>query len=268
MLKIGIIGCGNIGSQLARAIVKDFSAKANLVAISDKEIKKAIKLSKTILPKPKVLSISQLIKKSDLVIEAASANVSAGILKKCIQNKKPVLIMSIGGLLGKQNLLKMATKKGIPVYLPSGAICGIDGIKAASIGKIKRVTLTTTKPPAGLKDAPYIIKNKINLNKIKRKTEVFCGSAIKAVSAFPANINVSAVLSLAGIGPYKTKVKIILDPKAKRNIHQVEAEGDFGKIVTVAENVPSKANPKTSQLAVFSAIAAIKQILDSVKIGT
>ena len=268
MLKIGIIGCGNIGSQLAKAVVKDFKSKAILVAISDKDLKNAARLSKIIRPKPKIFSIPQLIKKSDLVIEAASAGISANILKQCVKNKKDILIMSIGGLLARPKLLFAAAKKNVCVYLPSGAISGIDGIKAASIGKIKKVTLTTTKPPQGLKGAPYIIKNKIDLDRIKRKTVIFSGPASEAVTAFPANINVSAVLSLAGIGPKKTIVKIVADPASKRNIHSIEAQGDFGKISTITENVPSVANPKTSQLAVFSAIAMIRQILNSVKIGT
>lgn len=268
MLKIGIIGCGNIGSQLAKAVVRDFKNKAHLSAISDKETKKAIRLSKKFTPPPKVLSISQLIKKSDLVIEAASASISADILRQCVKNKKDVLIMSVGGLLASQKLLAAAAKKRVRVYLPSGAISGIDAIKAASTGKISKVTLTTTKPPHGLEGAPYIIKNKIDLDKIKRKTVIFSGPAAEAVGAFPANINVSAVLSLAGIGPQKTIVRIVADPASRRNIHSIEAEGDFGRLITVTENVPSAANPKTSQLAVFSAIATIKQILNSVKIGT
>ncbi|MBA7660637.1 L-aspartate dehydrogenase [subsurface metagenome] len=176
--------------------------------------------------------------------------------------------MSVGGLLGNEDLLDLAKKKDCKIYLPSGALAGLDGVKSASVGRIDSITLTTRKPPEGLKGAPYIIRNKIDLDAIIKETVIFEGSANEAVEGFPKNINVSAALSLAGIGAEKTRVRIIADPNLKRNIHEVEVKGEFGRLVSRTENLPSPKNPKTSYLACLSAIATLKGIVSSIKIGT
>jgi aspartate dehydrogenase len=178
------------------------------------------------------------------------------------------MVMSVGGLIGHEDLLKKASKKCVKVYIPSGALCGVDGLKSSSTGRIKSVTLTTRKPPKGLEGAPYIKEHNINLAAIKNETVIFTGSAKDAIKAFPQNVNVSAVLSLAGIGAGKTRVRIITSPQYTKNIHEVEIESEAGRIFTRTENVPSKTNPRTSELAVFSAIATLKGITDSVRLGT
>ena len=267
-IKIGIIGCGAIGTQLANAVDKKFKDKAELAAVCDKEVEKAKKLAGSLRKKPKVLSIDKLIKSADLVIECASAHISKDVARKCVKAGKDVVVMSVGGLLGAEVLFKEARKKSVNIFLPSGAIAGIDGIKAASMAKIEKVTLVTRKPPQALSGAPYILRKKIDLSKIKKETVLFHGSAKEAVKEFPANINVAAILSLAGIGPAKTKVKIIAVPGAKVNSHEIIAEGSFGKIRTLAENVPTPGNPKTSYLAILSAMAKLNQIFNNVNIGT
>ncbi|MDD5135955.1 MAG: DUF108 domain-containing protein, partial [Candidatus Omnitrophica bacterium] len=168
----------------------------------------------------------------------------------------------------REELLKKAEKKGVRVYIPSGALCGIDGVKSASAGRIDSVTLTTRKPPRGLAGAPYLKENKIDLDKITGKTIVFEGSAEEAIKGFPQNVNVSAALGLAGIGAKKTRVRLVTSPDYTKNIHEVEIVGECGRIFTRTENVPSKANPKTSGLAVFSAISTLAGITRSVRIGT
>lgn len=259
MKKIGIIGCGAIGTGIAEFINKKLKKKAKIAFICDIDLKKRDALLGKIKPKPCAVNIDTLIKKSDFIIEAAGVKVSGKILEKAISYKKDVLIMSTGGLLKKSSLFEKAKSRGSNVYLPSGAICGLDGLKGASIGKIKSVKLTTRKPPKGLKGAPYL-KN-INIDKIKRETVVYNGNALEAMKYFPKNINVAATLSLSGVGPKKTKVKIITSPKYIKNIHEVEVEGEFGKLFARTENVPSKNNPKTSQLAIFSALSKIKEVI-------
>ena len=267
-LKIGIIGCGTIGSKLARVIDKELKNRARIAGLCDIDREKVKGLSGALKSKPAGLGILDLIKVSDLVIEAASTKVSGYILKKAIGANKDIMLMSIGGLLNHESLFKTAREKGIKIYLPSGAISGIDAIKAAGQAKIKSARLTTRKPPRGLEGAPYIVKNKIDLKQIKGEKILFDGTANEAVKGFPKNVNVSALLSLAGIGADKTRVTIITSPLFKRNSHQVEVEGDFGRLITRTENVPSPDNPKTSYLAILSAIATLKQILSPVKIGT
>ena len=270
MKKIGIVGAGAIGSFFARSVNDKFKSLARIVAICDTNTDAAKKLSSSLPGKPQVLPLDKLIVKSDLIIEAASPAVSAKVCKAALTKGKDVLIMSIGGLLTSyKSLFELAKKKKATIVLPSGAICGLDGIKAASIGKIQRVSLTTRKPPKGLKGAPFIIKNRIDLDSVDKEQVIFNGTANDAVKAFPKNINVSALLSIAALGPKKTKVKIITSPEYMVNSHEIEVEGDFGRLITKTENVPSPENPKTSFLAPLSAVAALRELLEpSRKIGT
>jgi aspartate dehydrogenase len=268
--KIGIIGCGAIGSFLAKKISTDLKPVCRLWALSDIDKEKAERLSKALNPKPLITGFDMIIGKSDIVIEAASASASLDIARRALKKKKTVFIMSSGGILNNANeLFCLAKKNKARIILPSGAVCGLDGIKSAAIGGIHKACLTTKKPPRGLMGAPFIEKNRINLNSITGETLIFEGTADEAVKAFPKNINVSALLSIAGIGAKKTTVKIITSPEYMVNTHEIEIEGDFGRIITVTENMACADNPKTSFLACLSVLSALKQVLcDSVRIGS
>ena len=267
-LKVGIIGCGTMGRAIAAACQKDLFGSIELAALCDIDEEKALALAKTLKRRVPVLGMSELIKKSALVVEAASASISAKVLSSCLSAKRDCLIMSVGGLVGREKLLIGATAAGVRVYIPSGAISGIDGLKSAMTSQVTSVTLTTRKPPKGLTGAPYLKENCIDLSKIEGETVIFEGSAEEAVKGFPQNVNVSAVLSLAGIGAKKTKVRIVTSPEYVGNVHEVEIVGASGRITTRTENLPSATNPKTSALAIFSAIATLKSAASSVRIGT
>lgn len=256
-IKVGIIGCGAIGSEIARACKGLLKDKFELKALYDIDREKS-----------EVKSIDELFDLVDLVVESASASISRKVLEKAIEKKKSVLIMSVGGLIDSGALLEKARQRNINVYLPSGAICGIDGVKAAGLSKIDKITLTTRKPPEGLEGAPFLKAKNIDLKSIKGETVLFEGSALEAVKGFPKNVNVSSVLSLAGLGAGKTTVRIITSPAQAKNAHEIKITGDFGTITTKTENVPSENNPKTSRLAYLSAIATLKGLAESVKIGT
>jgi len=261
MKKIGIVGCGTIGSFLAKRITKDLKSQARITGLCDIDTKKAKLLAGRVSPKPPVLSLERLIATSDLIIETASGKACPVICRKAIMKGKDVLVLSVGGLLGHEKLFSLAKRKGCRIILPSGAICGLDGLRSALSGRVRNVTLTTRKPPKGLAGAPYILRKRIDLGRIKRPTTIFDGSALQAVKAFPKNVNVSAALSIAGIGPRRTRVKIITSPKFKSNTHEVEVVGEFGRLVTRTENVPFPENPKTSCLAAYSALATLRQVL-------
>jgi aspartate dehydrogenase len=268
MLKVGLIGCGTIGSEIARAITDRFSKDAKLVALCDINEDRAGKLLDTLGDQPQVLSMDELIQESDLVIEAASGKIVAELVSKCLQAEVDVMVISVGGFIGHEELFQKAEEGNCRIYLPSGALCGVDAVKAARISNITRAQLITRKPPRGLKGAPYLEKQNIDISNIDNERVIFEGSAEEAIKAFPKNINVSALLSLTGLGAKETKVKIITSPKFTTNSHQMIIEGDFGRIESLSENKPSPNNPKTSYLAVLSCIACLKQILSRVKLGT
>lgn len=271
LLKIGIVGCGAIGSSLAKTIAKDFSKKARLCALYDIDGEKSIRLSQSVSGKNILATpdLSKLIDRSDLVIEASCANNSWEITRKVLSGRRDIMVMSVGGLLTHAGqLFKLAAKYNSKVYIPSGAICGIDALKAAGSNKVNSVILTTKKPPKAFLNVAYVVKKKIQLNKLKKDTVIFEGSAYAAIKAFPQNINVAATLSMAGIGAAHTRVKIIASPGLTRNIHEIQIDSAAGRIFSRTENVIHPDNPKTSFLAVLSAVATLKQILAPVRIGT
>ncbi len=267
MIKAGIIGCGTIGGVIADAVVNRFKNSITLIGVSDINETNARALIKKLNLKAEILKQDEIIKRCELVIESASGSVSYEIAKAALRADKSIIIMSTGGLLNKADIFEIAEKSAGKLYLPSGAICGLDGLKAAMMANVRSATLTTKKPPKGLVGAPYIVENKIDLDSIKSETVIFEGTAIDAVKGFPQNVNVAATLSLSGLGAKKTKVRIVTSPDYTSNTHEVEIEGDFGRLKTVTDNVPMPTNPKTSYLAALSAIAMLDGIISSIKIG-
>lgn len=267
-MSIGLIGCGAIGSVLADYISKD--KEMDLTCIFDADAKNSRGLSSKLKKKPRAVKSPGDMKACDLVIEAASQDAVREHALGALEHSD-LMIMSVGALSDSalfNSLRKRAKETGRHIHIPSGAIAGLDGIKAAGMGKIDKVTLTTRKPPAGLEGAPYIVDNGISLRSMKKPTVVFEGNAKQAAAAFPKNINVAVSLSLAGIGVEKTKVRIIADPFSVRNVHEIVAEGRFGKLTAKTENLPSPKNKKTSYLAALSAIATLDRIRRNVVAGT
>ena len=261
-MKTGIIGCGNIGTELALFIDKetDFDLKY-LCDINSTQI---TTLLKNLGNGQIECSMEELIENSDLIIESASKDAVRDILnsKNLDQKGKKLLVMSTGGIF--QNLDLFSKIKNCEIFTPSGAIAGLDAIKAVK-GKIESLTLSTAKPVEGLKSAPYIEKNNIYLEDLKEKKTIFEGNLKEAIEGFPKNINVAASLFLAS--RFKDiKIRIMADPETKFNTHEINCKGTFGTITTKTENLPSK-NPKTSYLAVLSAIQTLRSIKNNVKIG-
>ncbi|AGB48613.1 aspartate dehydrogenase [Methanomethylovorans hollandica DSM 15978] len=271
MLKIGIIGCGTIGTCICKAI-DDGLMEAEVYAIYDRNAENVERLQSSLVNlQPAVMEAEEMIKHIDLLVECASQEAVYEVVPAALHARCDVMIMSVGAFADERlfkTVYGIAKEMNCKIYLPSGAIAGLDGLKSAASEQIYSVTLTTQKPPAGLAGAPYVVQNKIKLDEIKSKTVIFEGKASEAVKGFPANVNVAATLSLAGTGFEKTKVKIIANPALCRNIHEITVEGAFGKLTSKVENVPSPNNPKSSYLAPLSAIATLKKIIDPLQIGT
>jgi aspartate dehydrogenase len=189
-------------------------------------------------------------------------------VRQALLAKKDVLVMSVGKFIEGESIFKLAQKQGVRVLIPSGAIAGIDAIKAASLQRIDRITLTTRKPIYGFADNAYVQERRINLSQIKKETILFEGNVREAVKCFPQNINVAATIALASNSKDKLKIRIATSPEFKVNSHEIEVVGEFGRMVTKTENVVCPDNPKTSYLAVLSAVRTLKEYFQGVKIGT
>ncbi len=275
-MRIGIIGCGAIGTEISKAIDKDDQMSLSLLI--DRHRERVDRVCGLLRRKPRgvgysVQDFDRLLDSIDvdLVVECASQQAVREYVVKAIEKGKDVMIMSVGALSDDKFLKELeefCRRKKSMIYIPSGAIVGIDGLKSAMIGSIKSVRLTTRKPPSSFRNNEFVTERKIDVDGITKETILFEGDAREAVKFFPENINVAASLSIAGIGFEKTKVRVIADPSVNENIHEIEVDGDFGCFYTKVKNVPSPSNPKTSYLASLSAIATLKNIARSIRVGT
>lgn len=271
MLKVGIVGCGFIGGQICRA-VDEGAVDVELYGLCDSTESKAVTLAASLKTcEPQYLDLEKLVRNVDLVVECASQGAVRGIVLQALEAGCDVMVLSVGAFADRElreEVFGLARKYNRKLYFPSGAVVGIDGLNSASAAGISSVTLTTRKPPSGFEGAPFVVEQGIDLKKIEVETVLFEGPASEAVKAFPANVNVAATISLAGIGFERTGVKVIADPRLSRNVHEIRAEGDFGNFTTRIENFPSPENPRTSYLAALSAISTLKKLVSPFQVGT
>ena len=268
-IKVGIVGCGAIGSRIAQSMFDELKNECHLTGIYDIIEEKSKDLARQ-LKHPNMVkrSLKNLIASCDLMVEAVNAKSTHNIILQAIKAKRHVLAMSVGKLLNEQNLFRLANRYNCHILLPSGAIAGIDAIKAASLVAIEQITLTTRKPITGFGYNQYLQKRNIDLSKIQEETVLFDGDVDTAVKLFPQNINVAATLAMASGAKSKMRIRILTSPHYTTNSHEIEVMGDFGRMVTRTENVVCPDNPKTSYLAVLSGIQTLKQFCQSLKIGT
>jgi aspartate dehydrogenase len=266
-LRIGILGVGSIGQTIARAI-DGRQIDAELVAISDQDNRKAESFAASLVSHPKVVPIAELLQRADLVVEAAGQLVLSDFVPRALSAGRDILVMSVGGLLGREEWFRQAEEKGCRIYVPSGAIAGLDGIKSASIGKLQSVMLTSRKPLSALRGTKYVVDQGLDLDELREETVIFEGTAEDAARAFPTTSNVAASLRLAVDSDVPVCVRILAVPGGNKNVHEIRAYGEFGRLCVDVENVPSKANPRTSQLAAFSALATLKNLTRAVRVGT
>lgn len=256
-MKVGLVGCGNIGADLCIALQRG-TIPAEIVALTDADPERAGVLQRSFQLDAEICSLEENVQRVDFLVECAVAAAVPGVLRAAIAQQRDVLVMSVGGLVEHFALLEEARAAGIQVRIPSGALCGLDGIRAAMEAGLHSVTLTTRKPPKGLQGAPYLVEKGIDLDGLREPTVVFEGNALEACKAFPANVNVAAALSLMGIGPLETRVRVMAVPGATENSHEVFAEGAFGRLTATTVNLPSPRNPKSSYLASLSACAELR----------
>jgi aspartate dehydrogenase len=267
--RIGMVGCGTIGTQLARSITKYFQDRARLVVICDKHDRKAQQLSNDLNPHPDVLPMESVPLHCDLLIEAASNEASRELVPKALEMGRDIMVMSVGGLVDIYGeVFAQAQSRRARIYIPSGPVAGIGALEAAMTGGVTSVRLSIRIPPKSLTDVSYVRDRKLELHELLRDTTIFEGSAREAIQYFPLNSNVAATVAFAGLGLDQTQVRIITGPAVLTAIHELEVEGAFGRLATMTENNPTSENPKTTTLAILSACALLNEILNPVKIGT
>ncbi|HEX9780394.1 MAG TPA: aspartate dehydrogenase domain-containing protein [bacterium] len=268
MIRVGLVGCGTIGTGMALAIERRYGSMARLVALHDIDPARTDLLRRRLRTSPPSVSLPVLIRRSQLVLEAASVRAAGEVATRALRAHRDVLIMSVGGLVLSRAWRRAAARGRARVYVPSGALAGLDGIRALAEGGLRSVRLTTTKPPSALAGAPYVRARKLRLSGLRKPRVVFEGTARDVVAGFPKNANIAAALALAcGRARARVRVRIVADPSARVNRHELEAVGTAGAVRVTIESRPSR-NPNTSVLAVQSAVAALERIFSPVAVGT
>jgi len=264
-LRIGIAGLGAVGLEVARRLAAGIDG-LTLAAVAVRDEAKA----RRALPPDTAVTFTTpegLAEDCDLVIECLPPALFRRVAVAAIDRGRIFMPLSVGQLLEHWDLVERARKAGARILVPTGALIGLDAVRAAAEGEIRSVTMVTRKPPAGLEGAPYLAAHNISLANVTAPLRVFAGTAREGARGFPANVNVAAALSLAGIGPDRTQLEIWADPTIDRNTHRIEVDADVARFSMTIEGIPS-ANPRTGRIVAPSAVAALRGLVATLKVGT
>lgn len=266
-LRVAIAGLGAIGKSLATQLASGVVPGVQLVAVSAKHLDKAQAFAKTLAHPVKVLPIEALEPEADLVVECAPAALLGDIIGPFLRSRKQAIVLSVGAILFRQDLVELAKTTGGTILVPTGALIGLDAMLAAAEGEIHSVRMVTRKPPNGLAGAPHLIENNISVEGLTEPLKIFSGNAKDAAKGFPANLNVVVALALAGIGPERTILDIYADPTVSRNTHTITVDSDSARFTMTIENIPSE-NPKTGRIVAQSVIAMLRKMTATFRVGT
>lgn len=267
VLRVGIGGLGTIGLPIARWLATSPSG-LRLVAVSARNRERAVeRLAASGIAAP-VVAAGALAERADVVIECMPAAVFDTVAVPAVEAGRILVALSAGALLDRMSLIETARRTGARIIVPSGAILGLDAVRAAAQGTIRSVKMITRKPPQSLAGSPYLEQNRISIDGLTEPIRVFAGTAREGARGFPANVNVAAALGLAGIGPEATTLEIWADPALTRNTHRIEVEADSARFSMTIEGVPSEGNARTGKLTPLSVIACLKGLVEPLRIGT
>ena len=264
-MQVGLAGLGAVGREVARRLAAGIPG-LRLAAVAVRDPQKA-RGDPEKLGGAAVVSLATLAETCDVVVEGLPPQLFRAAALPAIERGKIFVPLSVGQLLENWDLVERARATGARILVPTGALLGLDAVRAAAEGKIRAVTMVTKKPPAGLEGAPYLVERGISLAGLKAPRRVFEGSAREGARGFPANVNVAAALSLAGIGPEATRLEIWADPGIDRNTHEIKVDGEEARFSMTIENVPSE-NPRTGRIVALSVVALLRGLVSELKVGT
>ena len=271
-MRVGIIGGGTIARLFLQHIRAGDLGAAEVVAILGRNAASRGKALAAEFSVPFILGIDELLRqRPDVVVEAAAHEAVRDLGPPVLNAGIPLIVLSAGALANdtlREELERAALQHRALLYVPSGGIGGLDALKAACVAGVDEVTIAVTKPARAWKGIAYVEKLGIDLDRLSGPVTLFEGPAREGVPHFPANVNIAAVLSMAGIGFDRTWLKVVADPQLQHNTHYIDVRGKTGNISIKLENVPSPENPKTAWLACYSALAALKAMQSSVRYGT
>ena len=265
---IAIAGLGAIGLKVARAVAEGQIPGLSLAAVSVRDKGKAETALAGIPQMPRMVELGELGALADVVVECVPAARFREVAEPALNAGRTFMPLSVGALLANADLIDLAAASGGRIVVPSGAILGLDAIRAVAEGNVASVAIVTRKPPAGLEGAPALVAAGVSVAGIETPLLLFSGSAREAAKGFPANLNVAVAVALAGIGPDRTTIEVWADPGVTRNTHTVTVKSDSSDLAMTIENIPSDENPRTGRITGLSVMAALRRLTAPLVIGT
>lgn len=267
VLRGGLAGRGAVGREVARRLEAGIDGLC-LGAVAVRDVDKARRHLPRLGKDIPVVALDELARTCDVIVEGLPPAAFSTVARASIEAGRIFMPLSVGQLLDNWDLVERARETGARILPPTGALLGLDAVRAAAEGEIRSVAMVTRKPPAGLEGAPYLRERGISVLGVTEPTMVFDGFAREGARGFPANLNVAAALSLAGIGPDRTRLQIWADPTVDRNTHRIEVDADTARFSMTIENVPSEDNPRTGRITALSTVAALRGLVATLKVGS
>ena len=267
MIKIGIAGFGTIGRVVARHIeASDLPLRLVAVSAGDRGRAEAA-MAKLPNPVP-IVDTAELVALSDVIVDSAPTAAFRDIAEAVLRAGKTLVTVSGAALMQWPEAADLARAHGGRIILATGALLGLDAVRAAAVGTIQSVTMVTRKPVKSLVKAEHVVRNAIDLGSLTAPLKIFEGSAREGAIAFPANVNVAAALGLAGVGPDRTRLEIWADPALERNTHHIVVESDSARLELAIQNIPTAENPGTGRITAQSIVAVLNDLVGPIRIGT
>jgi len=266
-VKVGIAGFGSIGKVVGEALDRGIDG-LELTGICVRNLEQGLaRMAGFAKPVP-VMSPNELVENCDIVVECVPKEAFNTFAIPALNAGRLFITVSAAGILANPNTIQLAHTGEGRIILATGALLGLDAVRAAAEGTIEEVVMITRKPPNALTGAPHLIDNDISVERLNEPKKVFDGSARDGAAGFPANVNVAAALGLAGIGPDRTKLEIWADPNLTRNTHSIRVVSDSATFEMSIENVQSEEKPGTGKITALSVIACLRGLVSSLKVGT
>jgi aspartate dehydrogenase len=268
MIRLAVAGLGAIGLEVVRKVDAGGLPGIELVAVAARDADKARSKLAGLRNPPALVELGALPERADVVVECIPSAQFRAVAEPTLKAGRIFMPLSVGALLDNFDLVDLARAHGGRIVVPSGAILGLDAIRAVAEGNIASVQIVTRKPPRGLEGAPLLQARGQSLEGLKQPLLLFSGTAREAAKGFPANLNVSVAVSLAGIGPDRTRIEVWADPAVSRNTHTVIVKSDSSDLTMTIENIPSAENPRTGTVTALSVIAALLRMTAPLVVGT
>ena len=267
-LTVGVAGLGAIGLQVAKALDSGSIPGLRLVGVCSRSIDKSRQNVASFKYPPEITDSENLARMCDIIVECVPKAAFPGIARPALQHGRTMITVSGAAILANPEIVDEARRHGARIILATGAILGLDAIRAAAEGTIHSAKIQTRKAPKSLAGAPYLEENGIDVMALKTATCIFKGTAAEGAIGFPSNVNVAAAVGLAGIGADNTRLEIWCDPAIQRNSHTITIDADSASFTMTIEGIPSDVNPGTGKITALSVIAALRAETTTLRVGS